>query len=331
MNEHFDNSKINALFLTETDMDWKSFKSPEYNYRFNRKTGFFVRWGRSFGKNPERSPFGPEIADIEISTICGGVTGKLCPYCYKSNAKHGRNMSLSTFKTIIEKINVNNQLTQAAFGLGATGEENPAIWDMCTWLRERNIVPNGTIANASEKTMDRIADNFGACAVSNHFLSSDKGNGLCYDNVKRLTDRGMKQVNIHYVLSRETYENAFTVLRDIKEDPRLKSMHAIVFLSLKPKGRAMNNKFELLPVDQFNKLIRTALSMNINIGFDSCSFPKFSKAVEDLSDREKLLMIAEGCESFGRFSVNWRSVKPQAPVVRVAGMISGNSMTKAGI
>jgi hypothetical protein len=43
----------------------------------------------------------------------------------------------------------------------------------------------------------------------------------------------MRQVNMHYELAEETYKNAFTVLRDIQSDPRLKNMNALVFLSLK--------------------------------------------------------------------------------------------------
>jgi MoaA/NifB/PqqE/SkfB family radical SAM enzyme len=58
-----------------------------------------------------------------------------------------------------------------------------------------------------------------------------------------------------------------------------------------------------LDADKFVDLIRTALSMNISIGFDSCAFPRFAEAIEGLPNREKLLMMAEGCEAFGRFSV----------------------------
>lgn len=253
---------------------WKILKSRAYNYRFNINTGFFARWGAALEDDPYRSPYGPEIADIEISAICGGVNGKLCPYCYKANTRQGKNMPFDLFKTVIEKINPHNQLTQAALGFGATGEENPALWDICAWLREQNIIPNGTVADITDATADKIARYFGACAVSSHFLTA--GNGLCYDNVKRLTDRGMKQVNIHYVLARETAGNAFRVLRDIKEDSRLAKLNALVFLSLKSKGRAVKGNFHPLASDQFTDLIKTALSMNVNIGFDSCAYPKFA-------------------------------------------------------
>lgn len=263
--------------------NWKSFDSPGYHYRFNLKTGFFARWGKTFADDPPYSPFGPEIADIEISTSCNGR----CPYCYKGNTAAGANMSLATFKAVIEKINPHNQLTQVAFGLGATGEENPALWDMCAFLREQHLVPNGTVATVTDAAAQKIAAHFGACAVSNHFATAPNGNGRCYDNVKRLTDCGMDQVNIHYVIARETVENAYQVLRDIKTDDRLKGLNALVFLSLKTKGSAVANRFHPLDADSFTALIRTALSMNVSIGFDSCAFPRFAAAVKDVPPTTK--------------------------------------------
>jgi sulfatase maturation enzyme AslB (radical SAM superfamily) len=289
----------NNSFSTQIKGDWKYFNSPDYNYHFNLKTGYFARWGKTFDDDPPYSRFGPEIADIEISTICDGH----CPYCYKANIDKGKNMSFDVFKKVIKKINSSNQLTQVAFGLGATGEENSELWDMCVWLREQNIIPNGTVANVSEKTAQKIAAHFGACAVSDHFLTAQNGNNLCYDNVRRLSDCGTKQVNIHYVIARESVENAYQVLRDIKRDERLKGLNALVFLSLKTKGRAVNNNFHPLEADKFIDLIQTALSLNISIGFDSCTFPRFFKAVEGFPNKEKLLMMAEGCEAVGRFSL----------------------------
>lgn len=104
--------------------------------------------------------------------------------CYKSNTLTGKNMSLETFKKIVNNLNKNKLLTQVAFGLGATAEENPELWDMCRWLRSEGIVPNGTVANISEETASKIASLFGACAVSIHH---DKN--ICYNSVKKLTDK----------------------------------------------------------------------------------------------------------------------------------------------
>lgn len=83
----------------------KKLRLPEYNYDFNTETGLFVRWGKTREDDPQLSPIGPEIADIEITTSCHGAGGELCKFCYKSNNPSGRNMSFDTFKIIFDKLN----------------------------------------------------------------------------------------------------------------------------------------------------------------------------------------------------------------------------------
>jgi len=58
--------------------DSRILRSPDYNYNFNKLDGFFARWGKTSKDDPQFSPFGPEIADIEITTIC--EMG--CQYCF---------------------------------------------------------------------------------------------------------------------------------------------------------------------------------------------------------------------------------------------------------
>lgn len=285
-------------FIVEDYHGSKFLRSPEYNYSFNKESGLFMRWGKDIKDDPLYSPFGPEILDIEITTKCNGIKGKLCSYCYKSNTPDGENMSFNNFKIIIDKINKNNQLTQIAFGLGSTGEENPDLWEMCNWLREeRGIIPNGTVADIWDDTADKISIWFGACAVSYH---GDKD--ICYDSIKRLTDRGMEQVNIHFVIHDSNYKEALSVIDDMHNDPRLKDMNAIVFLSLKQKGRAVNNSFMPLKQSLFEDLCKYALDKNTKIGFDSCSSPKFLKFIDSNPEYKQFEQYIEPCESFGIFS-----------------------------
>ena len=93
--------QFNNKTIVETK-DTKIFRSSDYNYNFNKKTGFFARWGKTKEDDPLYGP-SPEIADIEITTKCMGVGGKLCPFCYKSNTPNGKNMSFDTFKKMIDK------------------------------------------------------------------------------------------------------------------------------------------------------------------------------------------------------------------------------------
>ena len=265
----------------------KLLRSEGYNYNFLKSDGFFERWGIKLEDDPCYSPVGPEIADIEISTICNNG----CDYCYKSNTCKGDNMSLDIFKKVIKKINQNNQLTQVAFGLGATAEENPELWDMCKILRNEGIIPNGTVANISDITAEKIASLFGACAVSFH---GDKD--TCYNSVKRLVDKGLKQVNIHQVIHENNLEETKEILKDIKNDPRLKDLRAIVLLALKPKGRG--DKF--VPITshwKYKEIINYAFDNNINVGFDSCGCINFLNTTKEHKDFKYFETLAEGCES----------------------------------
>ena len=73
-------------------------KSPNYNYYFNKKTGYFARWGATKKEDPVVA-VGCEIADIEI--VSGKCLGK-CNFCYKCNNLEDevKYMDLETFKKV---------------------------------------------------------------------------------------------------------------------------------------------------------------------------------------------------------------------------------------
>ena len=62
------------LKIVEND-NFKICSSSDYNYIFNKKTGFFVRFGETKKDDPDYGP-APEIADIEITTSCSGIPNK---------------------------------------------------------------------------------------------------------------------------------------------------------------------------------------------------------------------------------------------------------------
>lgn len=268
----------------------KLFKSSEYNFYFDKRSGFFARWGKTVEDDGNLALGLPEIADIEIAEICGGVPGVgPCSMCYKSNtAFQGENMSFETYKKIFEKLP--KTIGQIAFGCG-TLRKHPEMWDIFKYTRENDVVPNLTInGDVDEHEFDKIAEYCGACAVSVY----DKE--LSYNAIKSLTDRGMSQVNIHFMISEQTFEKAFEIMNDIKTDSRLSKLNAIVFLSLKPKGRSVNN-FTQLSQDKFKKLTDFALDNDIPMGFDSCSAHKFIRAIKDRPDAEEMKTFVEPCES----------------------------------
>ena len=274
-------------FIKENESK-KILVSDNYNYFFDKQTGYFARWGRTENDDPQWSPYGPEILDIEVTTICDNG----CPFCYKSNTINGKNMSFETFKQILDKMP--RTLTQVAFGADASATSNPDLWKMMEYCRnnEHNkVIPNITVADIDNHTADLLVRNVGACAISRY---SDKS--ICYRSVEALTKRGLKQTNIHIMVSEETYDQVIETIQDkANGDPRLKDLNAIVLLSLKKKGRGVG--FTPLSQDKFNNLVSIAFDNNISLGFDSCSSHKFLEAIKDHPDRIRLTQSVEPCES----------------------------------
>jgi MoaA/NifB/PqqE/SkfB family radical SAM enzyme len=158
--------------------------------------------------------------------------------------------------------------------------------------RENGVIPNYTThgLDITPEKAQLTKDLCGAVAVS--VVNKEK----TYNTVKMFTDTGMDQVNIHYTLSDERFDGAFNLMKDTKEDPRLEKLNAIVFLSLKQKGRGhtQNN----VTFEKYKKLVDYAMENNIRIDFDSCSAPLFLAAVKDRPEYKIFEQLSEPCESF---------------------------------
>lgn len=99
----------------------------------------------------------------------------------------------------------------------------------------------------------------------------------------------------------ETVDFAYEIINDMKTDPRLSKMNALVFLSLKNKGNAKTG-FTQLSQEKFNELSQYALKSGINFGFDSCSSTKFLSYLNndkslDKNYVDKIKESIEPCES----------------------------------
>ncbi len=277
-----------VIFLINQEIYYKNnvkfVKSEEYNYIFNMENGFFARWGKNKRDDPEYSPFGPEILDIEVSTICSGS----CPWCYKSNTTNGKNMSFETFKLIFDKFPKN--LIQIAFGIGDL-DANQDLWKMFEYCQKNQVVPNITINGykINEKWAKRLAKYCGAVAVSHY------NDEYCFNAVELLINVGIKQVNIHKLVTKETLKGCYDLIDKTKNDVRLSSLNAIILLSLKQKGRGKD--FHAISQVEFSDLVQYALNQKISIGFDSCSAKKFLKIIQNNEKKKFLEMMIESCES----------------------------------
>lgn len=261
----------------------KKVRTSNYNYNFDEETGYFERWGKSLEDDPQYSPIGLEILDWEVSTVCH----QGCKFCYKSNTSVGENTSFETFKSVVEKIPT---LTQIAFGIGDL-TANEDLFKMFQYCRDNRIAPNVTINGygLTNALAEKLVSLCGAVAISNY--SKD----VCYGAVEKLTSLGLKQVNIHQLLAEESFGQILELLQDIQSDKRLSSLNAVVFLSLKKKGRGEG--YHKLSEDRFNYIADYCLDNNIRFGYDSCSSTKFLKAIEGRKDFEKIAQMIEKCES----------------------------------
>jgi len=290
------NSKRYKNFIVVETNANKILNSKFYNYLFDKKTGYMAQWGETMNDDPLRAP-APVLADIEIVASCKGPGGKLCPFCYKNNTPGYNYMPFEIYKKIFDKLP--KSLTQIAFGTDADLSVNPDIWKIIDYTKEKGVIPNVTVADITKETAEKLATKMGAVAVSWYGIHSDKK--YCYDSIKFLTDAGLDQVNMHFMLSQETYPFIDELIKDIKNDPRLKKLNAVVFLSLKQKGRGKT--FKGCSVKQFQNVIEKMLKNNIPFGFDSCSAIKFLQGVKNLVDEKtykKYKDMSEPCESFSQ-------------------------------
>ena len=261
--EHSDKYKYDVY--VDKEYKYKYFRSPEANYNFDIETGVMVSWGRTLKDDAVKFP-APNILDMEIDEHCTGLRndGVTCKFCYKSNTSISRGtMTFEEFKHIIDIYP--KSLTQIAIGSSACLSTNPNIWRMMEYCRENHIVPNVTLANViDDKTADNIARYCGAVAISRY-----EDFDICADSIKKLTDRGMTQVNIHLLIAEEYYDRCMDTLKRAISDERLSKLNAIVFLGLKKAGRGTS--FNRMSDEHFQSLIDFAVKNNIRLGFDSCS------------------------------------------------------------
>lgn len=273
----------------------KALLSPSYNYIYDKETGFFARWGKNFKEDPQMSPWGPEILDLEISSG-GDCLGK-CPFCYKCNGDENdptHNMTFKEFKVIFDKMP--KVLTQIAFGI-MNIQTNPDFFKMMEYAKEHGVAPNYTChgLDMTPELAKRTASLCGAVAVS---LVNKK---RTFETIKMLLAEDMKQINIHYMLSEETYDRAFRIVDEIVADPEMKKFNAIVFLQYKSKGRNPDGFNSVLNIAKYKALTNYCESKGIRYGFDSCSGPIFIESLIDTPNRAFTELFVEPCES-GLFS-----------------------------
>ncbi len=167
----------------------KLFLSEKYNYKFDRTTGFFARWGKTAEDDPEWSTYGPEILDLEISE--GECSGR-CAFCYKQNGDcddRVHNMTLDQFKEILNKMPPS--LTQIAFGI-CDVDTNPDFVPMMEYALYKGVIPNFTCngKRVTKEFASTASQLCGACAVS--IVNKEDS----YNAIQKFTDATAKNTKI---------------------------------------------------------------------------------------------------------------------------------------
>jgi hypothetical protein len=118
--------------------------------------------------------------------------------------------------------------------------------------------------------------------------------------VARLLAAGITQVTIHLLIAEETLDFCREVIEDVTTDPRLAGLKALMFLTLKPKGKR-NYYHTVKSLDTYREMINLAFAKGLNIGFDSCAAPTFLAATKEHPAFAMFSQMSESCES-NRFS-----------------------------
>ena len=76
----------NYAMLNDTKT-YKHIHSVNFNHVLDKRNGLSLTWGKNKKDDPNFCPFGPLIADIEITTICNGPEGTPCSFCFPGDTK----------------------------------------------------------------------------------------------------------------------------------------------------------------------------------------------------------------------------------------------------
>ena len=288
------------------DVDWFVWESPrwkivgnsnlDYNYFFSKFDGFTCRFGKELEDDPTYCPLGPEIADIEIGAgMCPKVNGKNCAFCYKSNGGNiAYNMKFDEFKKLVDFMPKN--LSQIAFGI--TGVySNPDFFKIMEYAKSIGISPNYTTngVDLDDAAIDKTLDLCGRIAVSCYEGAKE----ICYNTIKRVGEKAKERnkkfpCNMHIVISKDTYNHVMDVLDDVKNG-KVENLGAIVFLRIKPVGRAKCLDCQI-PKSMYEEIVKFCLDNKITFGFDSCGAKQVENVLTDMGKSE-LTTCIEPCEA----------------------------------
>jgi MoaA/NifB/PqqE/SkfB family radical SAM enzyme len=246
--------------------------SINYNFFGDTQSGVTMRWASSVGNNPGYAPW-PELADISISNHCS----KGCDFCYRESSENNSFMSAEQYEKVLDSLHSERwgNVFQVALG-GGEPLEHPDFKKIIEITNKKGIVANFTTNGVylDNEMICFLKGKIGALAISAASI-----NDLSIEKMQLLKQNGIK-TNIHFILDNNSVSQAIRILKG-KYNEVLKSANGVIFLTYKPKGRAVSGKCLKMNADM-NKFIKL-INKNkcaCSIGFDACFVPILMKYTE---------------------------------------------------
>ena len=247
---------------------------------FNPKNGFCIR-GNSLdtGSEPRQRNF-PELIDMGIMGSCHVADLGICKRagidCYQAASKLKKpDMTYKDYCSII--LQCKNRTFQVALGGAGDPNKHKFFTEMLKFTRENYIIPNYTTTgvNITDQEIEATKQFCGAVAVS--FYSRLKiinekvveSFPETFNAIYRLLSAHCV-VNIHFVLSRDTIDEAIYRLNN-NLFPH--GINALIFILYKPVGLGIKEK--MLSHKKITLLLETIAQkkFDFKIGFDTCCTP----------------------------------------------------------
>lgn len=282
-------SPSNFLKLVDEEFGFETYFNPHDGQYL--RTGVLDQTGQETGREPFMSSF-PQLLDVGIMGHCvHGLSGKCTAIgnsCYQDGAtKWQANMSFADFRSIVDQSK--GKVWQFALGGRGDPDQHEEIEQILAYSRDHGIVPNLT-TSGYELTRDKaklIGKYCGAAAVSWYRTE------YTTRAIELLLETGIK-VNIHFVLSRRTIDEAIDLIehRGLPEE-----INRVVFLLFKPVGQGQDQ--DVLQFDDKTRYFFSLMDSEYGLrkmGFDSCSVPAVVNCTNIVDPR-----CYDACEA-GRFS-----------------------------
>lgn len=122
-----DNLRVNtgtySVWIDDLGNRYVEGADGKFHMLFIKATGFTAKWGERRSDDPAYNPYGPEIADIELTKKCAGIRGedgvrKVCSFCFPAGTMI---TMLDGTKKPIEEVQVND--TNLSMQFVATGNQ----------------------------------------------------------------------------------------------------------------------------------------------------------------------------------------------------------------